>query len=84
LHLVNLTGLKKRDSIEQRLIYANEIMEDILDSADNPLTVRLKEMESMLQEVYQGLLTLPACILNCRVEGGGLRLKSHGRHWLVL
>ncbi|XP_063748166.1 DNA-directed RNA polymerase, mitochondrial isoform X2 [Eleginops maclovinus] len=38
IHLVNLTGLKKRSSLEGRLEYANTIMEDILDSADNPLT----------------------------------------------
>ncbi|KAG7513818.1 DNA-directed RNA polymerase, mitochondrial [Solea senegalensis] len=37
IHLVNLTGLKKRSSQEGRLEYANSIMEDILDSADNPL-----------------------------------------------
>ncbi|AWP11147.1 putative DNA-directed RNA polymerase mitochondrial [Scophthalmus maximus] len=37
IHLVNLTGLKKRSSLQERLEYANTIMEDILDSADNPL-----------------------------------------------
>ncbi|KAI4457037.1 dna-directed rna polymerase mitochondrial [Holotrichia oblita] len=37
IHLINLTGLKKRDSIQERLEYANEIMDKILDSADNPL-----------------------------------------------
>ncbi|XP_023809859.2 DNA-directed RNA polymerase, mitochondrial [Oryzias latipes] len=37
IHLVNLTGLKKRSSLQGRLQYANSIMEDILDSADNPL-----------------------------------------------
>uniref|UniRef100_A0A672YW69 DNA-directed RNA polymerase n=1 Tax=Sphaeramia orbicularis TaxID=375764 RepID=A0A672YW69_9TELE len=37
IHLVNLTGLKKRSSLEGRLEYANSIMDDILDSADNPL-----------------------------------------------
>ncbi|XP_029488302.1 DNA-directed RNA polymerase, mitochondrial-like isoform X1 [Oncorhynchus nerka] len=37
IHLVNLTGLKKRSSLAGRLEYANTIMEDILDSADNPL-----------------------------------------------
>uniref|UniRef100_H2VAF5 DNA-directed RNA polymerase n=1 Tax=Takifugu rubripes TaxID=31033 RepID=H2VAF5_TAKRU len=38
IHLVNLTGLKKRSSLQERLEYANTIMEDIFDSADNPLT----------------------------------------------
>uniref|UniRef100_A0A4W5PZP8 DNA-directed RNA polymerase n=1 Tax=Hucho hucho TaxID=62062 RepID=A0A4W5PZP8_9TELE len=37
VHLVNLTGLKKRSSLAGRLEYANSIMDDILDSADNPL-----------------------------------------------
>jgi len=41
VHLVNLTGLKKRSSLEGRLEYANSIMEDVLDSADHPLDVRL-------------------------------------------
>ncbi|NXD85898.1 RPOM protein, partial [Halcyon senegalensis] len=40
IHLVNLTGLKKRNALQERLEYANEIMEDILDSADQPLTGR--------------------------------------------
>eukprot|EP00063_Salmo_salar_P096967 XP_014071802.1 PREDICTED: DNA-directed RNA polymerase, mitochondrial-like [Salmo salar] len=37
IHLVNLTGLRKRSSLAGRLEYANSIMDDILDSADNPL-----------------------------------------------
>lgn len=39
IHLVNLTGLKKKNALRERLEYANEIMEEILDSADRPLTV---------------------------------------------
>lgn len=39
IHLVNLTGLRKKSSLRGRLAYANQIMPDILDSADNPLTV---------------------------------------------
>uniref|UniRef100_A0A8C3MJ21 DNA-directed RNA polymerase, mitochondrial n=1 Tax=Geospiza parvula TaxID=87175 RepID=A0A8C3MJ21_GEOPR len=38
IHLINLTGLKKKNALQERLEYANEIMEDILDSADHPLT----------------------------------------------
>ncbi|GFS14427.1 DNA-directed RNA polymerase [Elysia marginata] len=38
IHLINLTGLKKRSSNGERLEYANEVMEDILDSADRPFT----------------------------------------------
>ena len=41
IHLVNLTGLKKRSSLYGRLEYANSILEDILDSADDPLNVWL-------------------------------------------
>ncbi|XP_062816381.1 DNA-directed RNA polymerase, mitochondrial isoform X2 [Anolis carolinensis] len=40
IHLINLTGLKKRNSLRERLAYANEIMADILDSADHPLMGR--------------------------------------------
>nr|XP_056700351.1 DNA-directed RNA polymerase, mitochondrial [Euleptes europaea] len=38
IHLVNLTGLKKKNSLRDRRAYADEIMGDILDSADYPLT----------------------------------------------
>uniref|UniRef100_A0A663N2C4 DNA-directed RNA polymerase n=1 Tax=Athene cunicularia TaxID=194338 RepID=A0A663N2C4_ATHCN len=40
IHLINLTGLKKNNALKERLDYANEIMEEILDSADHPLTGR--------------------------------------------
>ncbi|KAL1251338.1 hypothetical protein QQF64_019134 [Cirrhinus molitorella] len=40
IHLVNLTGLKKRSSLAGRLEYAESIMDDILDSADHPLDGR--------------------------------------------
>lgn len=39
IHLVNLTGMKKRCSNAERLQYANDSMQDILDTADSPLTV---------------------------------------------
>ena len=39
IHLVNLTGLKKKGSLAERLAFANEVMDEILDSADNPLEV---------------------------------------------
>ena len=39
IHLVALHGTKKKSSLKERLQYANDIMDDILDSADNPLTV---------------------------------------------
>ncbi|XP_050532708.1 DNA-directed RNA polymerase, mitochondrial [Daktulosphaira vitifoliae] len=37
IHCVNLTGLKKRNSIKERLEYAEEILPSIIDSAKNPL-----------------------------------------------
>ncbi|XP_051893602.1 DNA-directed RNA polymerase, mitochondrial [Pristis pectinata] len=40
IHLVNLTGFKKSCSLKERLSYADEVIDDILDSADNPLTGR--------------------------------------------
>ncbi|NXT85379.1 RPOM protein, partial [Zapornia atra] len=40
IHLINLTGLKKKNSLQERLEYANELLEEILDSADHPLTGR--------------------------------------------
>lgn len=47
IHLINLTGLKKKNSLQERLAYANEIMADILDSADSPLTVSVGWSESI-------------------------------------
>lgn len=40
LHCINLTGLKKRESYDDRLAYAEEVLDDILDSADNPIDGR--------------------------------------------
>lgn len=40
IHLVNLTGLQKRDSLQARLAFADKMMDHILDSADQPMTVR--------------------------------------------
>ncbi|KAI8507836.1 hypothetical protein Bbelb_140760 [Branchiostoma belcheri] len=40
IHLVNLTGFKKKNSQTERLEYANEMMEEVLDSADHPMTGR--------------------------------------------
>ncbi|KAK2507039.1 hypothetical protein MC885_017042 [Smutsia gigantea] len=39
IHLINLTGLKKREPLQARLAFANDMMADILDSADRPMTV---------------------------------------------
>ncbi|KAM8795105.1 DNA-directed RNA polymerase, mitochondrial [Eudromia elegans] len=53
IHLINLTGLKKKNALWERLAYANEIMEDILDSADHPLTGRKWWMKT--DEPWQAL-----------------------------
>uniref|UniRef100_A0A1L8DGQ1 DNA-directed RNA polymerase n=2 Tax=Nyssomyia neivai TaxID=330878 RepID=A0A1L8DGQ1_9DIPT len=57
LHCINLTGVKKRESIEDRLQYADDIIEDILDSADNPLSGKMWWAQS--DEPWQ---TLACCI----------------------
>ncbi|XP_075153749.1 mitochondrial RNA polymerase [Haematobia irritans] len=63
LHCINLTGLKKRDSVRERLLYAEEVMPDILDSADNPLTGRRWWAKS--DEPWQ---TLACCIEIAKVH----------------
>ncbi|KAM7309765.1 DNA-directed RNA polymerase, mitochondrial isoform X2 [Ixodes scapularis] len=40
VHLINLTGLKKREPASERLKFANKMLPEILDSADNPMTGR--------------------------------------------
>ncbi|XP_036623366.1 DNA-directed RNA polymerase, mitochondrial [Trichosurus vulpecula] len=57
IHLINLTGLKKREPLQARLAYANEILEDILDSADNPITGKKWWMD--VDEPWQ---TLACCM----------------------
>ncbi|XP_069864625.1 DNA-directed RNA polymerase, mitochondrial [Dipodomys merriami] len=57
IHLVNLTGLKKRESLKARLAFANQVMEDILDSADRPMTGNKWWMKA--DEPWQ---TLACCI----------------------
>nr|KAF6481573.1 RNA polymerase mitochondrial [Molossus molossus] len=53
IHLVNLTGLKKRESLQARLAFADEVMKDILDSADQPMMGRKWWMEA--DEPWQAL-----------------------------
>ncbi|XP_040846382.1 DNA-directed RNA polymerase, mitochondrial isoform X1 [Ochotona curzoniae] len=57
IHLVNLTGLKKRESLQARLAFANQILDDILDSADQPMTGRKWWMDA--DEPWQ---TLACCM----------------------
>ena len=56
LHLINLTGFVKREPVEDRIKYCESVMEDILDSADHPLTGRRWWTKS--DEPWQ---TLAAC-----------------------
>ena len=39
IHLVNLHGSKKKASLRERVAYADEMMEEIMDSADEPMDV---------------------------------------------
>ncbi|XP_043484599.1 DNA-directed RNA polymerase, mitochondrial [Leptopilina heterotoma] len=57
IHTINLTGFKKKESIKNRLEYANEILDKILDSAKNPLTGEMWWTTS--DEPWQ---TLAACM----------------------
>ncbi|XP_058805084.1 DNA-directed RNA polymerase, mitochondrial isoform X3 [Phymastichus coffea] len=57
LHAINLTGFKKRDPISERLRYADEIMDKILDSAEKPLSGAM--WWSTSEEPWQ---TLAACM----------------------
>lgn len=56
IHVINLTGMKKRESIDERLKFANEILDCIVDSARNPLTGEMWWTKS--DEPWQ---TLAAC-----------------------
>lgn len=66
LHCINLTGLKKRDSIRERLLFAEQVMDDILDSADRPLNGRMWWAKS--DEPWQ---TLSACMEIAKVVRSG-------------
>lgn len=68
LHCINLTGLKKRNSIEERLKFADEIMEDILDSANQPVAGKRWYLQS--DDPWQ---TYSACceIRNALAHPGG-------------
>lgn len=38
LHLINLTGTMKKSSLQDRLLHANKILPEIIDSAEKPFT----------------------------------------------
>jgi len=56
IHVINLTGTHKKVSVQDRLEYANSIIDDIVDSAEYPLTGRMWWAKS--EEPWQ---TLAAC-----------------------
>ncbi|KAK9307504.1 hypothetical protein QLX08_002136 [Tetragonisca angustula] len=57
LHVINLTNFKKGNSVKERLKYANENMDNIIDSATKPLTGKMWWKQS--EEPWQ---TLAACM----------------------
>lgn len=61
--MINLTGMKKRCSFEERIQYCEEMMEEIYDSADNPINGRLWWTQS--DDPWQ---TLAACKEVRRIE----------------
>ncbi|XP_050024400.2 DNA-directed RNA polymerase, mitochondrial [Dermacentor andersoni] len=71
VHLINLTGLKKRDPVSERLKFADEVMPEILDSADNPMTGRRWWTKS--DEPWQTL----AC---CKEVAAAVRSPDPTRH----
>lgn len=60
IHLVNLTGLKKRESLRGRLAFADTILDLVLDSADRPMKVTSRtEASHPRLGLGLGLGTLP-------------------------
>uniref|UniRef100_A0A158PFM8 DNA-directed RNA polymerase n=1 Tax=Angiostrongylus costaricensis TaxID=334426 RepID=A0A158PFM8_ANGCS len=57
LHCINLTGTMKRDSIADRLTAADQLLDDMIDSANHPLDGKGWWLES--EEPWQ---TLAACM----------------------
>lgn len=78
IHLINLTGLKKRDSLRDRLAYANEIMDLIIDSAENPLYGKKWWAES--DEPWQ---TLACCMEIADVVNSGQDPALYMSHFPV-
>ncbi|OWF53869.1 DNA-directed RNA polymerase, mitochondrial-like [Mizuhopecten yessoensis] len=68
IHVINLTGLKKKHSNRDRIAYANQIIEEILDSADNPLNGGMWWRKS--DEPWQTL----AC---CKEIAAAVRSEDH-------
>ncbi|XP_075209768.1 mitochondrial RNA polymerase [Lycorma delicatula] len=75
IHLINLTGVKKRNSVIDRLLYANEIMDDIIDSAEKPLTGRMWWSES--ETPWQTLACCMEILAAIQHPEGSAKYVSH-------
>ncbi|XP_071451585.1 DNA-directed RNA polymerase, mitochondrial-like [Hetaerina americana] len=75
LHLVNLTGLKKRDSIKERMDFAIEIMPKVIDSAEKPLTGGMWWAKS--DEPWQTLAVCMEISAALKAEGGPENYVCH-------
>ncbi|THD22134.1 DNA-directed RNA polymerase [Fasciola hepatica] len=75
IHLVNLTGLKKRCSNNERLEFANTILDDVLDSAINPFEGRKWWQEQ--EEPWQTLACCQEILRALNHEGGPESFISH-------
>lgn len=60
VHLINLTGLKKRESTAERLRFCDEVLPDVLDSADYPLAVSYGVYLSSKKKHSWNISILPA------------------------
>ncbi|XP_066139814.1 DNA-directed RNA polymerase, mitochondrial [Euwallacea fornicatus] len=78
IHLINLTGLKKRDSLADRLAFANDIIDLILDSANNPLEGKMWWIKS--DEPWQ---TLACCMEIADVLKSGIDPALYRSHFPV-
>ncbi|CAD5217225.1 unnamed protein product [Bursaphelenchus okinawaensis] len=75
LHCINLTGLMKRQSVEERLAYAEENLGTIIDSAENPWNGTKWWMSS--EDPWQ---TLAACMEIRDVISSGIRSENYVSH----
>jgi DNA-directed RNA polymerase len=66
LHVINLTGTMKKCTLDERIAYANKILDDIIDSAERPLEGRGWWKKS--EEKWQ---TLACCMeINAAIKSG--------------
>ncbi|XP_071439372.1 DNA-directed RNA polymerase, mitochondrial [Hetaerina americana] len=75
LHLVNLTGLMKHNSIKERMVFAEEMMPKIIDSAEKPLTGEMWWAKS--DEPWQTLAVCMEINAALKAEGGPENYVCH-------